>query len=346
VFLDGELVLDMWDQWRPGTSFFGLGSEEIRHPVDLTAGQRIELRAELASMSGIPAAAMLVGCVPPLGDEPITRAAEAAAAADAAVVVVGLNMDWETEGEDRASMDLPADQDALISAVAAANPRTIVLVNAGSPVSMPWTDDVAAVAQLWYLGQETGNAVADLLVGDASPSGRLPTTFPRRYEDNPTLVNYPGEGGQVHYGENVFVGYRYYDLADVEPRFPFGHGLTYTTFEYGEVSLSSTEVVDGATLTVTVPVTNTGDRAGVEVVQVYVADREASVARPPQELKGFARLPLEPGETATASVELDLRAFSFWSPDGHAWVCEPGEFEIRVGSSSRHIRATATVSRA
>jgi beta-glucosidase len=345
LLLDGEVVLDMWDQWRPGTAFFGLGSEEIRHEVHLSAGQTIELRAELASISGIAAAALLVGCLPPLGDDPIGAAVESARAADAAVVVVGLNMDWETEGEDRVSMDLPGDQDALVRAVAAANPRTVVLVGAGSPVTMPWADDVAAVAQLWYLGQETGNAVADVLVGDVSPSGRLPTTFPRRYEDNPTLVNYPGENGQVHYGENLFVGYRYYDLAGVEPRFCFGHGLSYTTFEYGTPTVTPGAIGPGGTVAVTVPVTNTGVRAGAEVVQVYVHDPVATLSRPPQELKGFARLELRPGETGEARIELDERAFSFWDPSAGGWLCEPGEFELRIGASSRDIRATAVVSR-
>jgi beta-glucosidase len=182
-------------------------------------------------------------------------------------------------------------------------------------------------------------------VGDVSPSGRLPTTFPRRYEDNPTLVNYPGENGQVHYGENLFVGYRYYDLAGVEPRYCFGHGLAYTTFEYGPPTVTPDEISSGGTVTVTVPVTNVGARAGAEVVQVYVHDPVTTLSRPPQELKGFARVTLDPGETCDVRVELDERAFSYWDPSAGDWVCEPGEFELRIGSSSRDIRATATITR-
>ncbi len=346
VFLDDELVLDMWDDWRPGTAFFGLGSEEIRVTVPLAEGDRRQLRMELACMQGLPAAAGILGGIGPLGDDPIAEAAALAADADVAVVVVGLNMDWETEGQDRVSMDLPGRQDDLILAVAAANPRTVVLVNAGSVVSMPWADDVAAIAQMWYLGQESGDAIADLLVGDANPSGRLPTTFPRRYEDHPATLNYPGELGEVLYGEGVFVGYRGFERMGIEPLFPFGHGLSYTTFDYGDATVESDEVVDGGTVRVSVPVTNSGPTAGAEVVQVYVADTESRLVRPPQELKGFAKVHLAAGETATVTIPLDVRAFSYWDPDASGWVCETGEFELRVGASSSDIRSTVTVRRA
>jgi beta-glucosidase len=346
VFIDDDQVLDMWDQWKPGTAFFGLGSEEIRTTVTLQQGERRELRMEISCMEKLKAAAGLLGCIGPMADDPIGAAARAAADADVAVVVVGLNMEWETEGVDRISMDLPGQQDELIRAVAAANHRTVVLVNAGSPTSMPWADDVGAVAQMWYLGQESGDAVADLLVGDVSPSGHLPTTFPRRYEDHPATLNYPGESGQVLYGEGIFVGYRGFDRMWIEPRFPFGHGLTYTTFEYGSASVDSGTIEADGTVTVSVPVTNTGDRAGAEVVQVYVADPVSSLVRPPQELKGFAKVQLAPGESSTVSIELSERAFSYWDPSVPGWVCEPGEFELRVGASSRDVRTTVTVNRA
>jgi beta-glucosidase len=345
VFLDGEQVLDMWDQWRPGTAFFGLGSEEIRTTVTLEEGERRELRMDVSCMEKLPAAAGLLGCIGPMAADPIAAAAAAAADADVAVVVVGLNMEWETEGTDRVSMDLPGQQDELIRAVADANPRTVVLVNAGSPTSMPWVDDVGAVAQMWYLGQESGDAVADLLVGDVSPSGHLPTTFPRRYEDHPAVLNYPGELGEVHYGEGIFVGYRAFDRMGIEPRFPFGHGLSYTTFEYGQASVDIDTIVPDGSITVSVPVTNSGARPGAEVVQVYVADPVSRLVRPPQELKGFAKVALQPGETATVQIELNERAFSYWDPTASGWVCEAGDFELRVGSSSRDIRTTVAVSR-
>ena len=208
---------------------------------------------------------------------------------------------------------------------------------------MAASDDVAAVAQLWYLGQETGNAVADLLVGDASPSGRLPTTFPRRYEDNPTLVNYPGEGGQVHYGENVFVGYRYYDLVGVDPRFPFGHGLGYTTFAIGRPVTDASPLAAGAEAVVEVDVTNTGERPGAEVVQLYVGDDEATVRRAPRELRAFAKVHLEPGASTTVRFVLGPRELAFWDTRAACWRAEPGTFSVWAGRSSRDLGEPAQV---
>jgi beta-glucosidase len=255
------------------------------------------------------------------------------------VLVVGTDGDWETEGNDRESMALPAPQDDLVRAVAAANPRTIVAVNAGSPVAMPWIDDVEAVIQCWFAGEEWGNALADVLSGDVSPSGKLPTTFPMRIEDTPAFTNYPGERGKVRYGEGVFVGYRWYDTRHIEPRFCFGHGLSYTMFDLDKPEW------DDATQTVRVRVTNTGDRRGAEVVQCYVRDIEAAVARPTQELKAFAKVWLEPGEHTDVALTLDDRAFAFWDPELHDWRVEPGEFELRVGTSSRDIRHRIAVTR-
>ncbi len=345
VYVDGDLVLDMWDEWRPGTAFFGLGSEEIRTSLSLHAGDERQIRAEFSCVEGLPAAAFLVGGLAPTPSDGIERAAAAARDADAAVIVVGLNQDWETEGEDRASTRLPGGQIELIEAVAAANPRTIVLVNAGSPVDMAWADEVGAICQLWYLGQEAGDAVADVLVGDHSPGGRLPTTFAVREADHPSLLNYPGEFGEVRYGEGLFVGYRAFDRLDIEPRFCFGHGLSYTSFEYSAPTVDTTEITDGGAITLRVTVTNTGDRAGAEVVQVYVSDVEATVVRPLQELKGFAKVHLDPGESSEVAITLDERAFSFWNPAEQGWMCQAGDFELHVGSSSRDRRGTVRVTR-
>jgi beta-glucosidase len=197
---------------------------------------------------------------------------------------------------------------------------------------MPWAHDVAAIVHAWYPGQECGNAIADVLFGKVNPCGKLPTTIPKRYEDNPAFENYPGADNEVHYEEGVFVGYRHYDENDIEPLYPFGHGLSYTTFDYGELR------VDG--LTASIEITNTGSVAGKEVVQLYVADLASSVSRPPKELKAFAKISLEPGETKEVAFTLDARAFSFWEDD---WVLEPGEFELLCGSSSRDIRARASI---
>jgi beta-glucosidase len=220
---------------------------------------------------------------------------------------------------------------------------------------MDWADDVAGIVQLWYPGQEGGAALAEVLFGDADPGGRLPTSFPRRIEDTPAFAHYPGSDGRARYGEGLFVGYRHYDTHDVRPRFCFGYGLSYTEFAYGPLQVDvipgrreprdgRSDPVDGPSLVrLHVDVTNVGVRSGSEVVQVYVRDVTASVLRPSQELKQFCKLRLAPGETRTVHLELPRRAFAYWDVAHHDWVVEPGEFEIRVGSSSRHIHHTATV---
>jgi beta-glucosidase len=340
VLIDGDVVLDNWNPTERGEAFYGMGSTELIDTIELAAGTRYDLVVE-----AVPAAPALgglsVGLEPPTGDDLIDRAVEAARHADVAVVVVGSDGQWETEGNDRESMTMPGAQDELVRAVAAANPRTVVVVNAASPVSMPWADDVAAILQCWFAGEEWGNALADVLSGDVSPSGKLPTTLPVRIEDTPAFTNYPGEQGHVRYGEGVFVGYRWYDTRRIEPQFAFGHGLSYTTFELGELVWN---VNPGeASARVQVPVTNTGARRGAEVVQCYVGDLIARVARPPQELKAFAKVWLDPGETQTVTFDLDRRAFAFWDVERHDWTVERGEFELRIGASSREILRHVTI---
>jgi beta-glucosidase len=252
-------------------------------------------------------------------------------------VFAGLTHEWESEGFDRPNIEMPGEQAELIRRVAAANPNAIVVINAGSPLDMDWLDQAAAVVWAWYPGQECGNAIADVLFGDVNPSGKLPTTFPRRLQDNPAYINYPGENGQVHYGEGLFVGYRYYDKKDVTPLFPFGYGLSYTTFEYRNLRVQAGQVIR-----VSVDVQNTGQRTGKEIVQVYVRDVRSRLVRPEKELKAFAKVSLEPGETKTVTFTLDEEALSYYDPAYKAWVAEPGEFEVLVGASSRDIRLRAS----
>jgi beta-glucosidase len=239
-------------------------------------------------------------------------------------------------------MDLVGRQDELIARVAAANRRTVVVLQSGGPVAMPWLGRVAAVLQAWYPGQECGNALADVLFGAADPGGRLPQTLPFRLEDSPAFLNYPGENGRVRYGEGLFVGYRYYDARRIEPAFPFGYGRSYTTFGYANLRLSTARLEPGDRLTATVDVTNTGARAGQEVVQLYVRDVRCRLARPPKELKGFAKVSLQPGETRAVSLTLDMRALAYFDDARAAWVADAGEFEALVGSSARDIHARAS----
>jgi len=230
----------------------------------------------------------------------------------------------------------------LIERVAAANKNTVVMLNTGSPIAMPWLEQVAAVAQAWFSGQECGNAIADVLFGDVNPSGKLTQTFPVRLEDNPAYINYPGENGKVVYGEGLFVGYRYYEKKKIAPLFPFGYGLSYTTFSYANLRLSANEIGPDDTLKVLVDVTNTGKRAGKEIVQVYVRDVESRLHRPDKELKAFAKVQLEPGERKTVQLALEREALAYYDDLEHAWVAEAGEFEVLVGASSQEIQGTAT----
>jgi beta-glucosidase len=273
-------------------------------------------------------------------DDPIAAAVELAAQADVAIIIAGLTREWESEGFDRENMRLPGRQDELIARVAAANPNTVVVVNAGSPVEMPWVGETAAILQSWYGGQEAGNALADVLFGDTTPSGKLPTTFPLRLEDNPAFINYPGENGKVHYGEGLFVGYRYYDKKEIAPLFPFGYGLSYTTFAYDNLRLNGDAFSHDDEIVVSVDVTNRGQRAGQEVVQLYVRDEESRLVRPLQELKAFAKVALEPGETKTVALKLTGQSLAYYDPAVSDWVSEAGTFTVLVGGSSRDIRLT------
>jgi beta-glucosidase len=224
--------------------------------------------------------------------------------------------------------------------VAAANPNTVVVVNAGSPVSMPWLDAVAAVMQIWFPGEEVGNSVADVLLGDVEPGGRLPVTIPRRLADTPAYLSHPGQHGVARYDEGLFIGYRWYDARDIDPLFPFGHGLGYTTWSFGPASVQG-NIVDG--VTVRVPVTNTGTRPGATVVQCYIEAPTDGPRRPPRELKGFAKVFLQPGETLMAEVWLPERAFAVWDVASHAWQVPPGDYRIWVGASSRDLASAGTI---
>jgi beta-glucosidase len=330
LFVDDALVVDGADAYSVTASH--LLAEARPHQLRLELGPP----REGSAFHGTE-----VRVAPPPRDDLLERAVAAATAADVAVVVVGLDDEWETEGRDRADLSLPGGQAELVEQVAAVNPRTVVIVNAGAPVTMDWADHVPAVLQLWYPGQEGGDALADVLFGDVNPSGRLPLTFPQRLEDTPAYLNDPGEAGHVLYGEGVFVGYRFYEARRIEPRFAFGHGLSYTTFAYGDLAVRDRQ----AAIEVAVDVTNTGARTGAEVVQLYVRDIEASVRRPEKELRGFAKVMVEPGRTERVHFTLDDRAFAFWDAAAGGWRVEPGEFELLVGPSSADIRARSSYTR-
>ncbi|MGD9098830.1 MAG: glycoside hydrolase family 3 C-terminal domain-containing protein [Anaerolineae bacterium] len=329
LYVEDELVIDNWTE-QPNS-----GDYELTSRLDMVAGQSYAIKIEYSRRGASPGGGLRQGCMRLLPDDAIARATQAAAECDAALVFVGTSNEWESEGFDRVDMELPGEQVELVKKVAAANANTIVVLNTGSPVTMSqWIDQVPAVLQAWFPGQECGNAIADVLFGDVNPSGKLPTTFPKRLEDNPAYINYPGESGKVFYGEGIFVGYRYYDKKKIEPLFPFGHGLSYTRFEYGNL-----EVKAEAEVEVEVEVKNSGEREGQEVVQLYVRDVESSLVRPEKELKAFAKITLKPGETKIVRFTLGQDALAYYDPRRRQWIAEAGEFEALIGSSSRDIRA-------
>jgi beta-glucosidase len=331
LLLDGVVLLDgMSDPPPPGTDFFGLGSEEISAQIELVAGTEVEVVVEYSSEVSQYLHGVKIGHRPPAVDDPIAAAVEVARRADVAVVVVGTTDEWESEGHDRQSMALPGKQDELVRRVCAANSRTVVVVCAGSPVAMPWADEAAAVLLPWLGGQEVSHALDDILFGRAEPSGRLPVTVPERIEHTPAFGSFPGENDEVVYREGLFVGYRWYDSRHLPVQFPFGHGGSYTTFSWGAAQLSSSSYQVGEDLVVTVPVSNTGDRRGCEVVQVYVRPVAPRMARPRSELKGFAKVELDPGETRDVEVVLGPRAFAYWD-DASA---ERSSLRERLGDGS------------
>ena len=274
----------------------------------------------------------------------IDQAVGLAQSADVVLLTIALPAYAESEGYDRTDLDLTAHQVALIQAVAKAQPKTVVVLNNGAPVTMSaWIDAVPAVLEGWMMGQAGGGALADILFGRVNPCGKLAETFPRKLSDTPAHLNWPGGAGKVQYGEGLFIGYRYYDARELPVLFPFGHGLSYTDFAYSNPKVSARTFRDVDGLTVTVDVTNMGQMAGKEIVQVYVHDRASGLVRPEKELKGFAKVALQPGETRSVAIKLDFRAFAYYHPEYKQWITEDGDFDILIASSATDIRHTLAV---
>ncbi|MFM2280166.1 MAG: beta-glucosidase [Pseudomonadota bacterium] len=343
--IDGEVVADFWDDWTQGTNFFSTGNDEQRASVSMKLGQTV--RYELEYRTGLPGDALMalrafrIGAARPLGDADIAEAVERARDADVAVIFAGREGEWDTEGQDLPHFNLPGKQDALIEAVLAVNPRTIVVLQTGGPVLMPWFDRAAAVMQCWYPGQEAGNAIADVLFGDAEPGGRLPQTFPRRAIDNSAftddILTYPGLDGHVAYREGIFVGYRHHDTRGIKPFLPFGFGLSYTIFVWANARLSAPVMEEGG-LSVSVEVTNTGARSGSDVVQLYIRPLDARAERPEKELKAFAKLSLDAGQTGTAVLSISHRDLSRFDVERKAWIADAGRYEAVIAANAEDIR--------
>jgi beta-glucosidase len=338
LFVDGVLAADNWDakagEDMPAERF---ENKEERATFQFGAGKSVLVAAEGHS-NDMKARMLIIGCAAPQPSDTMAAAVAAAASADVAIVVVGNDDVLEAEGHDRKTVALAGRQDELVERVVAANPRTVVVVNAGCPMELPWADKVPAIIYAWLPGQEFGHALADVLLGLAEPGGRLPVTIARRAADYPAYDTTPGANEELVYSDGVNVGYRGFDAAGVEPLFAFGHGLGYTTFEYESLELAAEGLAQGDALELRIRLHNTGSRPGKEVVQVYVADIESTVPRPPRELKGFAVVRLEPDDGVELTLTLEDRDLAYWDVDLQSWRIEPGRFEVQVGRSSRDIR--------
>jgi beta-glucosidase len=341
LFVDGELIVNSDDDWANGDNFTGLGNSEVRQPLILEVGRTyaitVEFRSLTAPQAGISLSALRFGIEKPLGDEAIEHAVRFAADSDVAIVFAGRQSEWDVEGLDLPGLGLPGRQDELIARVAAANPRTIVVLQTGGPVIMPWLDDVAAVLQMWYPGQELGNSAADVLSGATSPGGRLPQTFPRALADNSAITGdrrtYPGKDGHVVYSEGVYVGYRHHDKRDISPLFPFGFGLSYTSFEWGEPHVSSQDITEVG-VTIDVDVTNVGARSGAEVVQLYIRALDSTVDRPDKELRGFAKVHLKAGASGKVLLSISPRDLSYYDVTAGTFVAHAGRYELILATSA------------
>jgi len=273
----------------------------------------------------------------------IAKAKELAEKVDKVIIFAGLPDRYESEGYDRDTLEIPPNQNRLIEEVAEVNKNAIVVLSNGSPITMPWLNNVKGVLEGYLTGQAGGGAAADILFGHVNPSGKLAETFPQKLSDNPSYLFFPGEKDKVEYREGIFVGYRYYDSKEIEPLFPFGYGLSYTDFEYSDLKIKKNEITDQETLNLSLKVKNTGDIYGKEIIQLYVSDPESTVIKPEKELKEFAKVELEPGQEKIVEFELAKRAFAYYNTEIDDWYVESGEYDILVGASSRDIRLKETV---
>ncbi|KAF9041689.1 glycoside hydrolase family 3 protein [Panaeolus papilionaceus] len=358
LYVDGELVIDNWSIQRRGESFMGTGTVEERGTVQLKANIKHDILVEYCNVRGFSAGGedetimdsmsglRLGGAVVEDEDDLISRAVDISRDAEVVIAIVGLNSEWETEGHDRKNLACHGRTDELVSKVAAVNPNVIVVTQSGSAITMPWVGDVASIIHAWYLGNASGDAIADVLFGKQNPCAKLSLSFPKREEDIASYGHYRSEDGIVQYSEDLFVGYKHHHQHDVTPLFAFGHGLSYTTFSFDKAIVSEPEYIEcDVSVEVDITITNTGPLAGSEVIQVYVAHPVTSdLTHPGAQLKGFKKVKeMTSMETRTVTVRLDKYAFSYWSEPCDSWVVDAGRYEIKIGSSSDEVLLKAHI---
>ncbi|KAK9457094.1 glycoside hydrolase superfamily [Dipodascopsis uninucleata] len=349
LYVDGELIVDNETVQRQGKGFFGNGTVEEIGKIRLVAGKPYDVKIQFGSHKtcklesrtiAFAGGGLRVGlCMEVDPETALEKAVSVAKSADQVILCVGLSSEWESEGFDRTDMKLPLNTDKLVEAILAANPDTVIINQSGTPVEMPWISKAKGVLQAWFGGNETGNGIADVLFGDINPSGKLPLSFPIKLSHNPAYLNYRSEAGRVLYGEDVYVGYRYYEKTERDVLFPFGYGLSYSTFKFSHLILS----IDDRQLDVTVTVQNASEIAGSEVVQVYISQKNPKVWRPVKELKGFCKVFLSSGEFKTITIPIELKyATSYYNEISDKWISEKDSYTVLVGRSSQEILLKAS----
>ena len=338
LLIDGNELIDNWTSMDPGEAFFTFGSASKKGVINLQKGEAYKIEVQYKFEGSFPA--VYIGCQAPDEVDIFQEALETASHADEVILIVGTNSDWETEGNDRADFNLPANQNKLIEAILEANQNTVVVINTGSPIHMPWEKKAKAIIQTWFAGQEFGNALVDILSGEVNPSGKLPTTFPVKIEDTPAYKNYPGKNLQMNYDEKLLVGHRWYESNSIKPLFCFGHGLSFTSFNYQNL-----EVTTGSDFVVTCKfeIQNTGDISGLEIAQCYVGFASPLPGEPYKTLQGFVKEEIGANELKKVEIKLGPRNFSFWSVETNTWQIREGSYQILIGSSSENILLQANI---
>ena len=338
LLIDGNELIDNWTSMDPGEAFFTFGSASKKGVTNLQKGEAYKIEVQYKFEGSFPA--VYIGCQAPDEVDIFQEALETASHADDVILIVGTNSDWETEGNDRADFNLPANQNQLIEAILEANQNTVVVINTGSPIHMPWEKKAKAIIQTWFAGQEFGNALVDILSGEVNPSGKLPTTFPVKIEDTPAYKNYPGKNLQMNYDEKLLVGHRWYESNSIKPLFCFGHGLSFTSFNYQNL-----EVTTGSDFVVTCKfeIQNTGDISGLEIAQCYVGFASPLPGEPYKTLQGFVKEEIGANELKKVEIKLRPRNFSYWSVETNTWQIREGSYQILIGSSSENILLQANI---
>ena len=333
LLINNEEIIDNWTDPLPGDAFFAHGSSSKRGASHLEKDKSYQIEIQYKFEGNFPA--IYIGCQPPDKIDLLDEALNIAKEVDEVILLVGTNSDWETEGNDRVDFNLPGEQNTLIEKVLEINPNAIIVLNTGSPVDMPWVNKAKSILQSWYAGQEYGDALFEILTGLVNPSGKLPTTFPKRIKDTPAYSCYPGENLQMSYDEKLLIGYKWYDRKKIEPLFHFGHGLSYTNFEYSNLRISNSDKND---FTCSFDIKNVGDVSGFEISQCYISFMNCDEDEPIKKLQGFDKTYFNSGEIKKIEICLDLKSFSTWDIKNHQWEIKKGVFNILIGSSSNDIK--------